>query len=116
MAQLPHWSMPFRFEVLRSGEQIVPVNEQDTVADVADCVELTLRTEQGERRTLPEFGRPQMLAFTTNRELAAGMVQQAITDAEPRARALVEAAPVDPSDEGLLRLLAMWDLDMEGSE
>jgi phage baseplate assembly protein W len=113
MADLPHFSGPFRFEYLRSGQQIIPVAEQDTTDEIADCVELTLRTEQTERRTLPSFGRPQMLAFTHDRELAQSVVQQTIVDAEPRVRTLVELAEIDPEDTGLLRLLAMWDLNME---
>lgn len=113
MAELQHFGLPFRFEQLRSGEQVIAVTEQDTTAEIADCVELTLRSEQGERRTLPSYGRPQMLAFTHDRDLAQSVIQQTILDAEPRVRALVEQAAIDPEDEGLLRLLAMWDLNVE---
>ena len=113
-AELPHYSLPFRFEQLRSGEQVIPVNEQDTLEDIGDCVELTLRYEQGQHRGRPSFGRPQMLTFTTDRDLARAMVQQAITDAEPRVRALVEGGRIDPSDPGMLRIYAMWNVDLEG--
>jgi hypothetical protein len=108
MAELPHFSQPFRLE----GHSIA-VTEQDSNADVADCVELTLRTVQGERRTLPAFGRPDTLVFTTDRDLAQAMIEQAIDDAEPRARAYVERED-DAADEGILRLRAMWGWAHEG--
>lgn len=112
MVDIPHWSLPFRFELLPDGTRRVAVTEQDSVEEVRDCVELILRTVQSERATLPEFGRPAILEFTTDRELARSLVQQAIDESEPRAQAIVEAAPVDTQDEGLLRLLAMYDVEV----
>jgi phage baseplate assembly protein W len=110
MADTPHWSLPFRFERLRTGEARIPVTEQDSIAEIRDCVELILRTEVGERGTLPGFGRPQSLAFTTDREVARIEVQTAIDDSEPRVRALVEAGELDLADPGVLRLLAMYEM------
>ncbi len=109
MAELPHFSLPFRLQ----GASFA-VSEQDTIDEIADCVELILRTEQGQRATLPAFGRPEMLAFTTDRELARVQVQQAIDDSEPRVRATVQRGDLDPRDPGVLRLLAMYEL--EGAE
>lgn len=110
MAEPPHFAVPFRLE-----RDHFAVNEQDTSDDVADCVEMTLRTVQGERRTLPSFGRPDVLEFTTDRDLAQASVQQAIDDAEPRARAYVERDDGE-ADEGILRLRAMWGWSHEGGE
>jgi phage baseplate assembly protein W len=101
----PHLSMPFRLD----GDHFA-VTGQDTAAEVADCVELTLRTVQGERRTLPEFGRPDFLEFTSDRDLVVAETQQAIEAAEPRARAMVERDDRD-AQEGILRLQAMWGFD-----
>ena len=106
-----HFSMPFRLE----GDHFA-VTEQDTSAEVADCVELALRTVQGERRTLPSFGRPDFLEFTSNRDLAAAELEQTIDAAEPRARGYVERDD-DQAEEGILRLRAMWGWDQdEGGE
>jgi phage baseplate assembly protein W len=105
----PHFGMPFRLQ-----RHAFAVTEQDTAAEVADCVELTLRTVQGERRTLPEFGRPDFLEFTSDRELAVAETQQAIENAEPRARAMLERDD-DHAEEGILRLRAMWSFD-EGDD
>lgn len=98
----PHFSIPFRL----AGTAIA-VTEQDTAAEVADCVELNLRTVQGERATLTSFGRPDNLEFITNRDLAIAEVQQTIEDNEPRARAMIESDDTY-ADEGILRLRAMW--------
>ena len=109
---LPHFSMPFRLE----GASFA-ANEQDTAEEVADCVELTLRTVQGERRTLPDFGRPDRLVFSTDRLLAVNSVQQAIEHGEPRARPLVESDASD-AEQGIMRLRVMWaqDPDIAGGE
>jgi phage baseplate assembly protein W len=110
MTDIPHLALPPRIDPSTGS---LAVNEQDTNADIADCVELTLRTVQGQRRTLPSFGRPEMLEFIVDRDLAVSLVQQAIELAEPRARPAVEAAPIDTTDPGLLRLLAFWELNQE---
>jgi hypothetical protein len=110
VAELPHFSVPFRLE----GSHFA-VNEQDSTDDVADCVEMTLRTVEGERRTLPSFGRSDLLVFTTDRDLAQASLQQAVDDAEPRARSYVERDDGE-ADEGILRLRAMWGWSHEGGE
>lgn len=111
MADNPHFSLPFRFERQMDGTYQVPVTEQDTLEEIGDCVELILRVEQGERGTLPGFGRPEMLRFTTDRDLARSMVQQAIDEYEPRAQASVTREDLDLNDEGVLRLLTMYGLE-----
>jgi len=110
MTDLPHLSLPPRLD----GTHLA-VTEQDTAAEVADCVELTLRTVQGERRTLPSFGRPDNLEFITNRDLAVAETQQTIEDNEPRAQGMVESDD-SQADEGILRLKAMWGWNQDGGE
>jgi hypothetical protein len=87
---------------------VIPVTEQDSLAEIGDCVELVVRFEQGDRRTLPGYGRPRALAFTTDPDLARAQIQQAIDDAEPRVRALVAAA-YESEDPGLLRILTIYE-------
>ena len=110
MAESPHFALPFRFELAGGGGIAAAVTEQDTVEEIADCVECTLRTVAGERATLPEFGRPETLEFAVNRELARAQLTQALNEAEPRAVSIVQGDDVDPEDPGVLRLRAMFSL------
>lgn len=55
MANVPHFSFPFRR--LANGKTLAVV-EQDTDDEVMDCVEVFLSTEQGERVELPDYGLP----------------------------------------------------------
>lgn len=87
---------------------VAAVTEQDSFAEIGDCVELAVRFEQGDRRTVPGYGRPRSLAFTTDDDLARAQIQQTIDDAEPRVRALVNSAR-DRDDPGLLRILTMYE-------
>jgi len=112
----PHFSLPFRFVGMRSGEQVIPTVEDGSLDELGDCVELTLRTEQGQRRTIPAFGRPQTLAFMTDRELARSVVQQAVDESEPRVAAYVQSADIDPADPGLHRILTMYEVEVEATE
>ena len=111
MADRPHFSLPFRFVYMPRGEVTIPVTDQDTPAEIADALELSLRTEQGDRRTLPSFGRPRQLAFLTDREQIRVLVQATADEDEPRARATVGRAPIDPDDPGVQRLIAMLDVE-----
>jgi hypothetical protein len=105
---IPHFDLPFRFVARGAGGVQAAVVEQDSLAEIGNAVELVVRFEQGDRRTLPGYGRPRTLAFTTDPELARAQIQQAIDDAEPRVRALVTAA-FDSTDPGLLRILTMYE-------
>lgn len=110
MVDIPHFALPFRFELGGSDVVAAAVTEQDSVEEIADCVECTIRTVAGERTTLPEFGRPETLEFTINRELARAQLTQALNEAEPRAISIVQGDDVDPADPGVLRLRAMFSL------
>jgi len=50
-APVPHFDLPFRYENLRAA-----VVQQDTKADVTNCVEATVRTVIGTRAWVPTFG------------------------------------------------------------
>jgi hypothetical protein len=51
MTDLPHFSLPFRF-----GGPQAAVNEQDSIAEIGDCVLATLLCPLGFRVELPSFG------------------------------------------------------------
>jgi len=51
MADVPHFSFPFRF-----GSPNAIVSEQDSLDEIADCVTVILLCPQGFRVELPEFG------------------------------------------------------------
>lgn len=84
-ATVPHLAFPFRFE---NGSAAVV--EQDTVEDVAQCVELIVRTTYGSRIELPEFGvTDQTFRTTVDRHALLAQIERW----EPRASALVSDAP-----------------------
>ena len=109
-----HFAYPFRFEKLRTGQARVASTLQDTPEEVADAVEVIVRTTAGERATLPGFGRPDSLESGTGVDLARAQLQTAIDESEPRARAIVEG-DYDPNDPGVMRLRAMYELTWEAS-
>lgn len=78
----PHFKLPFVF-----GEYV----EQDHLDDVAQCVEAILRTEQGDRLALPEFG----LVDGTFTEGGVDLeeIKATILEWEPRAEVLLERRP-----------------------
>lgn len=115
MADRPHFALPFRFEDRGDGILAVVVTEQDSSAEVADCVETAIRTTAGQRTALPEFGRPQTLEFSTDPGFARAQLAQALELAEPRAVPII-AAETDPYDEGQLRLRTMFSYEQEGEE
>lgn len=87
MAQIPHFALPFRFA---PGGHAVEV-EQDSVEDVAACIEAAFRTEPGERDGMPDFGVPdqvfEVLPLDMEKLAAAAAAY------EPRTELLLEDAP-----------------------
>lgn len=110
MPERPHFGLPFRFDMMRGGRQAIAVTEQDEPLEIADCVELAVRTEQGQRRTMPAFGRPPALVFLTDREMQRAAISQTIAENEPRAADVVHRHPIDWEDPGMQRLTADWYL------
>lgn len=88
MTVVPTFSYPLRIDPTTGTFAEV---EQDSVDDVAGCVEAVLRTRVGERDELPGFGTPD-LAF---RELPLDLDELAdmVSLWEPRAELLIEEAP-----------------------
>lgn len=86
MPIVPHFDMPFRF----SGSHAAVV-DQDTLDDVSNCVEAILRTFEGQRQELPDFG---IVDPVFNRQpIPLEPIIAAILDQEPRASILIEQAP-----------------------
>lgn len=108
MPEPRHFAMPFRFERLRDGRARVASTVQGTTDEIADAVELVIRTPAGARATLPDFGRPES-EFTISADVARGQLATAIDESEPRARAVVEGE-FAADDQGALRLRAMYEL------
>lgn len=97
MAEIPHFGLPFRIDA--GGH--AAVNEQDTVEDVAACVEAALRTEPGERDGAPAFGVPEQTFNQLPLDLDA--ITDVVTASEPRARVLAQDAP-EALDEAIRRV------------
>lgn len=51
MTELPHFAIPLRF---KNGAAVV--NDQDTLDDLADCIQVIMRTPIGHRIDKPDFG------------------------------------------------------------
>lgn len=107
-----HFAVPFRFAQDRTGRAQAATTRQDEPAEVADCVELIVRTTAGERATLPGFGHPDSLEFGVGVDLARAQLQAAIDESEPRVRSILEG-DYDPTDPGVIRLRAMYELTRE---
>lgn len=82
-ADVPHFSLPFRFT---NGQ--AAVNEQDTIDDIADCVEAVLRTPVGSRPEHPLFGIPDQVF--QQRPLDVDDIARRVEAWEPRAKVLLE--------------------------
>jgi phage baseplate assembly protein W len=78
----PHFSLPFRFA--RGAAVVV---EQDSPAEIADCVQAILRYTPGSRLELPTFGLPDQAFLQGGAD--AEQVTAAIAQWEPRADATV---------------------------
>lgn len=95
MADVPHFRMPFGFKDGKFAEV-----EQDSIEDVAGCVEVALRTPRGWRDDNPEFGTPDP-TFTSPPDIER--LRIAVSESEPRAEVTVED-DMDAFDLGLTRV------------
>lgn len=86
MPSIPHFSFPFRVE----NGQVATV-EQDSRAEIEDCVEAVLRTIFGTRIDAPEFGIPDETFTQQEPSPSAEVYLAAVEEAEPRARLLSRA-------------------------
>ena len=96
MTDIPHFSLPFAWVTSGAGGVCAREVEQESVAEIAGCGEAVIRTVQGERTSLPEFGRPE-LEFNSNPALTQAALTQALLTFEPRLQSLITAG-VDPDD------------------
>lgn len=94
---VPHFSLPFRFEADNMGNLHASVNEQDSPEDIADCVQGILSCPLGFRLELPDFGVRDQTFSSPGASIDD--IQAAIALYEPRADVLIEE---DPSQLGFL--------------
>lgn len=83
---VPHFDLPFRL----SGSSFAVV-EQDSSADVANCVEAIVRTPNGFRDDTPDFGMDD-ITFA-NQPLNLERLTAQIESQEPRASVALEQHP-----------------------
>lgn len=96
MTDLPHFTLPFRWDIGPGGHASAAVAEQESVQEITSCCEAVIRTVQGQRTTLPAFGRPE-LEFNTSPAWVRSVLAGALLEWEPRVESLIAAAP-DPDD------------------
>jgi phage baseplate assembly protein W len=113
MTDIPHFTLPFRFVTAGSGGLAAEECEQESATELSACCEAIIRTVQGQRTTLPDFGRPQ-LEFNATPELTVAALTQALLVHEPRVQSLITAAP-DPDDielQAVRVLLTAFDREL----
>ena len=113
---IPHFKLPFRFEPSGLGGLAAGVCEQESIDEIGGCCEAILRTVQGQRTTLPEFGRPE-LEFNTDPASVRAALAGALLEWEPRVQSLITDYP-DADDEGVqvVRALIAPADDEEGDQ
>lgn len=102
---IPHFTLPFAFVPDGTGGLVANVCDQESIAEIGACCEAILRTVQGQRTTLPDFGRPE-LEFNTDPELVRATLAAALVEWEPRVQAMVTDWP-DPTDESVQVIRAL---------
>lgn len=81
---IPHFDLPFRFAPNKHGRVV----QQDSEADVVNCVHATLRTTRGFRFYVPSFG----ITDPTFQEAPIDLtvVESEVAENEPRARMILD--------------------------
>jgi phage baseplate assembly protein W len=95
MTDVPHFSLPFRFGFVGTNLRQAAVNEQDSIDEIADCVQAILLCPLGFRLEVPSFGIPDP---TFRSGVDIDEMRTIIRTWEPRASVLMSAAP-DRFDE-----------------
>ena len=93
---VPHFKLPLSVGRGGSFETV----EQDTIDEIAQCVEVLLATVEGQRIELPDYGIPD-LAFEV--DIPRHVIESRITKWEPRAEVLIDDEP-DLVDELIRRV------------
>jgi hypothetical protein len=96
MTDVPHFDLPFRL-----GAAGVPVVEQDTIDDVANCVVVIASTHIGWRAEVPTFGIPDLTM--RKQPLGADDINTMVSAQEPRATLIVDEQP-DKADNLIDRI------------
>lgn len=99
MVDIPHFDLPFRF----NANGVVAVVEQDSLADVVNCVTAIMMTPLGTRPEIPTFGVPD-LTFE-KQPLQLQDLLDSVESNEPRATVVFTQAP-DVMDELVANLTA----------
>ena len=76
---IPHFDIPFRF----LNNKRAAVTEQDTDAEIMDCVEAIVRYKHGDRPERIEFGIPDFTFHLPG--IDGSLIQESIREFEPRA-------------------------------
>lgn len=95
--QTPHFDIPFRF-----GAKGAVTVEQDSFEDIANCVEVIVRTPVGFRDDNPSFGFPQ--TEFSQQPIITSDVVEIVASQEPRAVVVMSDKP-DALDELIDRIL-----------
>jgi phage baseplate assembly protein W len=85
----PHFDIPFRF--VPNVNASAAVVEQNSFEDIANCVEVIVRTPVGFRNDAPEFGFPQLELL--EQPVVTKDVVELVQAQEPRASILITEQP-----------------------
>lgn len=98
MARIPQFAVPFRID----GTSFAVV-EQDTPAEIEQCVETLLRTPEGSRIDEPTYGRPDGTFAQLGANASAEPYLAAIDEWEPRAVVVGEARIEELTEQIVLK-------------
>lgn len=76
---IPHFAVPFRF----SGRHVETV-QQDSIDDIAGCVEVIMRTPIGARSERPNFGIPDLAFRNFQKGIVGPDIEAMIVNLDPR--------------------------------
>jgi hypothetical protein len=82
----PHFDIPFNLQPAGT-----PVTEQDTFAEIANCIEVIIRTPYGFRDDTPDFGFEDVLF--RNQPVLSAEIQDIVDAQEPRANIVLTEQP-----------------------
>jgi phage baseplate assembly protein W len=87
----PHFDIPFRFSGSMAANKAAPTVEQGSFEDIANCVEVIVRTPIGFRNDAPSFGFPSIELL--EQPILTEDVVELVQSQEPRAVVLMSEVP-----------------------
>jgi len=105
---IPHLDLPFHYHT-HQGIVTVATVEQDSMSDIANCVETIMLTPIGWRDEAPTFGSPN-LAFH-KLPIGVNTVEQTVAEQEPRITMLISEEP-----DKLDQLVDRIKIELKGRE